>query len=472
MAQYQSFPDAPGDSRTLAKLTALHLPLLKGRRFLDVGCNEGYFCGFAQFEGATHVVGVDHSAAFISRARLRYPGCEFLHRTWDQLPQGPFDVILLASALHYADDQHALIGALVERLSADGVLVLELGIAPSPRSEWVRVKRGIDHRLFPSMTKLREILEQYAWKWIGPSVRQDGDPVPRHVVHVSHMRPLAYLLMQPPAYGKSTIARRLFVGAGLPVVSGDEVIRRIVTGQQSTAGDLQTLLATDYSPFRLDNSIRRAFDAGHGDELVNAWLDGAPQGDLAIDAYVPESRHEQVRSALANAGYLPVTLNWERVAMPLPSEAATAERAEAYQAALSALARHGDEVGPLPVFPGRGLGFVDDVELRAGCLRVRGWAIGEDGRPSSMFSVGLAGHAWLTPAEHVARPDVVKRLGLEDERCGFVICLNVGQEASETLSELEVRAGNGPDDLGPPLRMARQLSARGDRGAGMSRRDE
>jgi trans-aconitate methyltransferase len=116
MAQYQSFPDAVGDSRTLDKLKALRLPDLSGKSFLDVGCNEGFFCGFAGFQGAARVVGIDRSEAFLARARRRFTDCQFLAQGWETLPEERFDVILLASALHYAEDQPALIRALVERL--------------------------------------------------------------------------------------------------------------------------------------------------------------------------------------------------------------------------------------------------------------------------------------------------------------------------------------------------------------------
>ena len=77
MVQYQSFPGASGDSRTLDKLKALQMPSAAGARFLDVGCNEGFFCGFAHFQGAARSVGIDQSATFIERApafpRLRIP---------------------------------------------------------------------------------------------------------------------------------------------------------------------------------------------------------------------------------------------------------------------------------------------------------------------------------------------------------------------------------------------------------------
>jgi SAM-dependent methyltransferase len=91
-----------------------------GQRFLDIGCNEGFFCGYAQFAGATRVVGLDQSETFITRARQRFAGVEFLHQSWDTLPPGPFDVVLLASSLHYAQDQADLIHRAVQLLSPTG----------------------------------------------------------------------------------------------------------------------------------------------------------------------------------------------------------------------------------------------------------------------------------------------------------------------------------------------------------------
>src|SRR5690606_19579523 len=106
---------------------------------------------------------------------------------------------------------------------------LELGIVSSRDAEWRRVKRGIDEREFPSMPMLRQVLADYAWKWMGPSVSQDGDPVARHVVHISRRKPVAYLLMQPPGYGKSSLASALFPKAGIPVVSGDQVLATLAS---------------------------------------------------------------------------------------------------------------------------------------------------------------------------------------------------------------------------------------------------
>lgn len=460
MAQYQSFPDAPGDSRTFEKLQALRLPEMAGKRFLDVGCNEGFFCGFASFQGAARSVGIDHSAQFIARARQRFPACEFLHSTWDSLPEGPFDVILLASALHYAEDQPALIERLVGHLSDDGVLVLELGIVSSSKSEWVKVERGIDERYFPTMPLLRELLDGYAWKWMGPSVMQDGDPVARHVVHISRPRRMAYLLMQPPAYGKTSIARSLFARAGVRVVSGDNLVSRVAAGQTPAPGRLRALLAKDYSPYRIDETIRRIFDGGLGGDLTGLWLQEAGEGDFALDAYVPQEHHGSVEAALREAGCMPVTLRWDRVGVELASAESLARQAEQYFRALNAAGSGGEDATGADGRRVEPQGFVDDVEWTSERLTLRGWAVDEHGQLPRFVEVRLGRQVHLVDVfDRQARPDVQQHLGLARPWCGFQLGIAVGRPAGGVLkpSSLKVRAGDRPDRLGPPLPLAGAL---------------
>lgn len=444
MAQYQSFPDAAGDSRTLDKLKALKLPSLEGRSFLDVGCNEGFFCGFAAFQGATRVVGIDRSLPFVERARHRFPKCEFLHQGWDRLPDGPFDVILLASALHYADDQPALIHALVDRLSEDGTLVLELGIASSRKAEWIDVKRGIDERAFPSMPMLREVLSGHAWKWMGPSIQQDGDPVARHVVHVSRRRPVAYLLMQPPGYGKSSIASGLFPRAAVPMVSGDQEIGLAAKGKGAASPALRETIMEDYSPFRLDQVIERVFERGLGDELVALWLAQAGGGDVALDAYVPSHRHREVERLLEARGYLPVQLQWDRVGQaPLP-DAAAVQLAETFYLSLL-----GDGVGAGAVATTwEPAGFVDELGLDGDQLLVRGWAIDARGALPPELSVKLGRRTLdVQRIERELRPDVQRHLGLPHALVGYkaVVAAPPGlRGAADLAAGLKVSARGGP----------------------------
>ena len=143
------------------KLVALRLPSLNGESFLDVGCNEGLFCGYAKFDGEQRVVGLDISAVYLDRARKRFPDCEFLQQSWDDLPQGPFDVILLASSIHYADDQALLIHNLMRTLALNGTLVLELGVHPAPGRQGVTVKGSHRGRAFPALGTIEQVRKQY-----------------------------------------------------------------------------------------------------------------------------------------------------------------------------------------------------------------------------------------------------------------------------------------------------------------------
>lgn len=442
-AQYQSFPDAAGGSRTLDKLKALRLPNLQGRSFLDVGCNEGFFCGFAYFQGAARAVGIDHSAGFIARARARFPECEFHQRGWDRLPDGPYDVILLASALHYADDQPALLHALVDRLSPNGTLVLELGIVSSHRAEWTRVVRGIDERDFPSMPMLREVLAGYAWKWMGPSVTQDGDPVPRHVVHVSRKRPVAYLLMQPPGYGKSSLASGLFPRADVPVISGDQAISLAARGKSKASAALREAITADYSPFRLDRTIERIFERGLGADLVALWLAQVGVGDVALDAYVPVACHREIERLLEARGYMPVRLEWERVGPPPLPDADMAQAADAFY--LSLLGE------PEPTDAGAAqwqpAGFVDELGLSEGRLVVRGWAVDERGALPTGIDITIGRRPLdVERIERQLRPDVQSHLGLPHALVGYRIFVDAAgiTGVAELAGRLKVSARGGP----------------------------
>lgn len=440
MAQYQSFPDVAGDSRTLEKLKALKFPDLAGRSFLDVGCNEGFFCGFAKFSGAEKSVGIDSSATFISRARQRFPDCEFYRRDWNDLSEDRFDIVLLASALHYADDQAALVHRLVERLTPGGVLILELGIVSSDTSAWVEVERGVDRRSFPTMSKLHEVLDGFAWKWMGPSVSQDGDPVPRHVVHVSHRRPLAYLLMQPPAYGKTTISSGLFPAAGIPVISGDRLMAEVARGRLKAPRKLAEAVSQDYSPFRIDEAVQRVFGVGAGGDLVRLWAAQADGKDFALDAYVPPERQAAVEEALVDLGYLPVRMDWERAAPALLPAAQVEEQADAFYRSMGMAGAP----RPDPIMP-RAKGFVDRLALSNGTLSIRGWVVDETASLSSAVTVRVHGKRHeMESFEVQARPDVQKHLGLEQSDVGFIATVRVpGVEKLEELAgKFEVTMGD------------------------------
>lgn len=206
---YQSIGSEKGDSDSLGKLKAINLPSLRGKTFLDVGCNAGYFCGFALGSGAARVVGIDQNQPVIEEARLRFPSAEFFCSSWNSLPDGEFDVVILLSALHYADDQAMLINNLMQKVAKNGVLVLEVGIAPGSEEAMVVTKRAIDTRSFPTMSKMYKILDSYSFRLIGISVQQAGDPNHRYVFHVRHRRNVVMSCLGESGIGKSELTHML-----------------------------------------------------------------------------------------------------------------------------------------------------------------------------------------------------------------------------------------------------------------------
>lgn len=448
MTQYQSFPGASGDSRTLDKLKALHLPGMSGRTFLDVGCNEGFFCGYAKHQGAIRSVGVDYSELFVGRARERFPDCEFHARSWDELPDGAFDTILLASALHYADDQEALIHGLVRRLSADGVLVLEMGIVSSTEDDWVRVQRGIDERLFPTTGRVHAMLAGYAWKWMGPSVQQAGDPVKRHVIHIRRRRPIAYLLMEPPGYGKSSIAARLFANGSTRILSGDTLLDQLASGQIAAPHELSALVAAEFTPFTIDKLIASIFRAGLLDQLVSVWCGLAGEADFALDSFVPAEHQAAVQEALRTQGYFPVRLTWGRIGPPPAPEAAMNEQAEDFYFSLSQTGTTGPQCDA--VLPEAITGFLDEVGVVEGQLHIRGWAIAPSGFMPAVLAVRRAGTLHILRGyEKQQRPDVQRHFGVSHDLLGFrvVIPLTLTDVATFEPAAVEVMGGDDPDAL-------------------------
>lgn len=309
MPGYQSFPYRAGDSNSPGKLARLYLPPMAGKSFLDVGCNEGYFCGFAFFDGAARVLGIDIRQDALDTARRLFPQCEFRLQSWDALaPEECFDVILCASALHYAEDQEALIHALAARLTPDGILALEVGIAPGQSPEWKEVKRSIDTRLFPTRPLLESILTPYAWKYMGESVEQTGDPLPRSVYHIRRKRPFFILLAQEPGSGKSSLRRELF--SHCPAISGDVLIARIAAGQEPCSPALRACLERTYKPDKIAFAVTRLCEQGLLPDYLDLVLAHAGGRTTVYDGYIPAAYHTLVEQFLSSHAYIPVRPVW------------------------------------------------------------------------------------------------------------------------------------------------------------------
>ncbi len=223
---YQSFPDQKGSSDSSAKLEALRLPDLTGKSFLDIGCNEGFFCGEALRRGAARVVGIDASENSIRRAKDRFPNADFRCQTWERLPNEEFDVIIMLSALHYEPRPRQLMARIAQRLRPDGLFILETGVSMELAKLWFEVPRGVGPVLYPTEPLLMEnVLADFAARQIGPSVNQAGDPLARFVYHCRKLAPMFLVISGPSGIGKSTFTRQ-FEQLGADVLQADLALVR------------------------------------------------------------------------------------------------------------------------------------------------------------------------------------------------------------------------------------------------------
>jgi SAM-dependent methyltransferase len=289
---YQSFGDAKGSSKSAAKLKALQLNQLPNRSsdrenplnglsVLDLGCNEGFFVDEARRQGARRAVGIDADKGIIERARQRFPDSEFIATSWWELPNEKFDVILFLSAIHYEPEQRKLLDMLATHLTPTGVLVLECGVGPGNFSgdrTWHNVARWDGVRRYPSFELLTsELLDAYASRWLGPSVRQDGDPVPRQVFHCSLRLPSVILLAGPSGSGKTVLMRQL-ASKSVQSFQIDWLLTRIITEERYAWSPLYKALAKFRAPggIRLDYVAKFIVDEQLTNDFIEVFLQEVP----------------------------------------------------------------------------------------------------------------------------------------------------------------------------------------------------
>ncbi len=101
-----------------------------GERVLDLGCGTGHVT--ADIHEAVgpdgEVLGIDASDAMIDSARADYPGPTFEHvdaTTFEAAE--PYDAVFSNAALHWIDDQDAVVAAVADALRPGGRFVAELG---------------------------------------------------------------------------------------------------------------------------------------------------------------------------------------------------------------------------------------------------------------------------------------------------------------------------------------------------------
>lgn len=257
---YQSHPGVTGDSDTVKKLQALKLPNLEGKSFLDIGCSEGFFCGYAKMQGAKRVIGIDSQFEALEKAREFYPDVEFRCQSWDTLPEGKFDVILHSSAMHHVVDPYAHLSRIHDSLTEDGLLVLEISYSPFNHAMesgmyelggaiWERSFSQVESVYHPSEALLRsDLLTDFSVRAVGRSVTQKGDPLPRKVFHCRPFKPIVLIIGGASGSGKTTLTVEM-QRHGVPSLGSDFVLEILKSNRGKNKGALWEFVHEAATPY-------------------------------------------------------------------------------------------------------------------------------------------------------------------------------------------------------------------------------
>jgi SAM-dependent methyltransferase len=410
MAKYQSFPGEPGDSNSLEKLESLKLPDLSGKSVLDIGCNSGFFSGYAKFSGAYQVDGIDFNTNAIQEAKDRFKDCNFLVGNFEELPRKKYDCILFLSAIHYAKDQEELIRSIIKNnLNDDGLLVLEIGVVDdrSP-PKWFEIDRGIDKRLFCNWAMLDKILATYAWKIVSKSATQRGDPTPRFAIHVRQKKKFAILLSKPSGFGKTTISRSIF-SKDIPNISLDEVILEIEQKKLPASERLYYAIKNNFSTLHLFDKYQLIGELNLFQEFIDIAIGENSSIDVVIDGFIPSEFINNVKNILINKSYFVIELDWEN--RDIPNQVFSNSQASLYFYFL----------GKDLYKKYTPLGRIDNLQIKdANILIITGWAVNENGFALDNPQIRVFGKELdLIKVEKLERPDVKLLLNLPDIYVGF-----------------------------------------------------
>ncbi|HEX6596965.1 MAG TPA: class I SAM-dependent methyltransferase, partial [Acidimicrobiales bacterium] len=152
-------------------------------RILEVGCGYGVFsCHLALASHQRQVLGVDvdlrkvvHAQFAAKRAAARGATCEFHLAPPGEVPDGPWDAIVVVDVLYLLDpdEQAGLLHTCAEQLSLGGVLIVkEMATSPSWKARWNQLQETMAVKVL-NLTAGNELtfLEPSA---IGAWMREDG----------------------------------------------------------------------------------------------------------------------------------------------------------------------------------------------------------------------------------------------------------------------------------------------------------
>lgn len=120
------------------------LPDVRGLKVVDLGCGYGWFCRWAQEQGALSVLGLDVSAKMLERARSFSGDSAITYAKADleqlDIPPASFDLAYSSLAFHYIEDLRGLLDKIHRALVPGASLIfsIEHPIYMAPRNpDWL-----------------------------------------------------------------------------------------------------------------------------------------------------------------------------------------------------------------------------------------------------------------------------------------------------------------------------------------------
>jgi ubiquinone/menaquinone biosynthesis C-methylase UbiE len=300
---YQSHDESVDPmSDSFHKLKRLNLPSdMTGNSFLDIGCNEGFFCAEARRRGASTVIGIDSDPNAIEFAKSKYSDGSiiFLNQSWDNLPYEKFDFILWASAMHYERYPRNVLSEIYKRLNRYGILILECGVSEGDRKEMYVQQRTEDTLWYPTMRMLfNEILKDFSVRQVSDGHIPVGDSIDRFVFHCQRKMPTVLLLTGGYQAGKTSLSR-LLDPVSSQYVGVDNLIARLSIGKFHH-DDFSKFLRDFYNPNDLAALYLEIDNRGFTLDFVNYVIHNIYwDGDLFIlDAAFTENQINKIKDVL------------------------------------------------------------------------------------------------------------------------------------------------------------------------------
>jgi len=151
-----------------------HIPDLKHKHVLDVGCGSGYHLFRMREAGANQILGIDPTTLFfyqfsIFKQYLRQENIHFLPVPLESLPAtGAFDVVFCMGVLYHRHDPLTFLKMLKSQISKNGSLIIETLIIDGepnevlmPRERYAQMRNVY---FIPSAEMLRLWLEKVGFK--------------------------------------------------------------------------------------------------------------------------------------------------------------------------------------------------------------------------------------------------------------------------------------------------------------------